>query len=55
MKQFKKDHCPSVLTIDERAEVVAAVKEGLAQAERGEGISLTQFDKYMRNKYGIPH
>jgi len=29
-------------------EIKAAVREGLAQAERGEGVSLEQFDRHMR-------
>ncbi len=34
-------------------EVKAAVAEGLQQAERGEGISLEDFDQKLRVKYGI--
>ena len=33
--------------------VKAAVAEGLQQAERGEGISLEEFDQKLRVKYGI--
>jgi len=41
---------------DERQseEIQAAVREGLEQAERGEGTSLEEFDQQMRRKYGIP-
>ena len=35
-------------------EIKAAVREGLEQAERGEGASLEEFDQHMRRKYGIP-
>jgi putative addiction module CopG family antidote len=35
-------------------EIKAAVREGLEQAERGEGASLEEFDQYMRRKHGIP-
>ena len=31
----------------------AAIDEALEQAERGDGISLEDFDKDMRAKYGI--
>ncbi len=34
-------------------EVKAAVAEGFLQAERGEGISLEEFDQKLRVKYGI--
>lgn len=32
-----------------------AVEEGLQQAARGEGISLEDFDRQMRAKYGMQH
>ena len=35
-------------------EIKAAVREGLEQAERGEGTSLEEFDQHMRRKHGIP-
>jgi antitoxin ParD1/3/4 len=35
-------------------EIKAAVREGLEQAERGEGVSLEEFDRDMRRKYGLP-
>jgi len=34
-------------------ETKAAIGEALEQADRGEGISLEEFDKNMRAKYGI--
>ena len=34
-------------------EVKAAVAEGLQQAERGEGISLEEFDQKLRVKDGL--
>lgn len=38
----------------ELEEVKAAIVEGRQQAERGEGMSLAEFDNRMRAKYGIP-
>ena len=35
-------------------EIRAAVREGLEQAERGEGASLGEFDRRMRRKHGMP-
>jgi hypothetical protein len=35
-------------------DVQAAVREGPEQAERGEGISLEEFDQQMRRKYRMP-
>jgi len=35
-------------------EIQVAVREGLEQAERGEGTSLEEFDQQMRRKYRIP-
>ena len=37
----------------ELRETKAAIGEALEQADRGEGISLEEFDKNMRAKYGI--
>ena len=37
----------------EFSETKAAVGEALEQADRGEGISLEEFDKKVRSKYGI--
>jgi putative addiction module CopG family antidote len=31
-----------------------AVQRALEQSARGEGVSLEEFDRKMRNKYGIP-
>ena len=38
----------------QREEIQAAVREGLEQAERGEGTSLEEFDQSTRRKYRIP-
>ncbi|MDX1980420.1 MAG: hypothetical protein SFV51_09135 [Bryobacteraceae bacterium] len=37
----------------EFSEVKAAVDEGLQQGARGEGVSVGEFDRKMRAKYGI--
>jgi hypothetical protein len=37
----------------DHAETMAAVQEGLRQADRGEGMALDAFEKKMRKKYGI--
>jgi predicted transcriptional regulator len=37
----------------ERADLDAALEEGLAQADRGEAIPWADFEQYMRQKYGI--
>jgi len=37
----------------ERAETVAAIREGMAQAERGEGIPLDDAEKRLRGKHGF--
>ncbi|MBI4063720.1 MAG: type II toxin-antitoxin system Phd/YefM family antitoxin [Elusimicrobia bacterium] len=42
-----------LLEIAESFEAISAVQEGMAQAERGEGVSLERFDKRMRKKHGI--
>ncbi len=34
-------------------EAFSAVQEGMAQAKRGEGITLEKFDKRMRKKHGV--
>ena len=39
----------------ELSETREAVQRALEQSARGEGISLEEFDRKMRNKYGIPH
>ena len=53
MKNISNKSREKILEITEKFEAVLKVKEGLAQAERGEGISLAQFDKHMRQKHGI--
>ena len=42
----------SLAAVD-RADTMAAVQEGLHQADRGEGLALEVFEKKMRKKYGI--
>ena len=37
----------------ERAETVAAIRQGIEQLERGEGISLTQAERKLRKKHGF--
>jgi PHD/YefM family antitoxin component YafN of YafNO toxin-antitoxin module len=37
----------------EQAETVAAIRRGLEQAERGEGISLKQAEARLRKKHGF--
>ena len=38
---------------EEFQETRAAIDEALGQADRGEGVSLQEFDQNMRAKYGI--
>lgn len=38
----------------ERLKSIEAVKEGLAQADAGEGVTLAAFDRKMRGKFKIP-
>ena len=38
----------------DRFEAISALQEGMAQSERGEGVSLSEFDKRTRAKHGIP-
>jgi hypothetical protein len=38
---------------EEFRQTKAAINGALEQAERGEGVSLEEFDKGMRAKYGI--
>lgn len=38
----------------ERLRAIEAVKEGLAQADAGEGMTLEAFDRKMRGKFKIP-
>ncbi len=42
-----------LLEMAESFEAISAVQEGMAQAERGEGIVLAKFDRRMRKKHGI--
>ena len=37
----------------ERAETVAAIRRGMEQAERGEGIPLTEAEARLRKKHGF--
>jgi len=37
----------------ERAETVAAIRHGIEQAERGEGIPLEEAEKRLRKKHGL--
>jgi len=37
----------------ERAETVAAIRRGIEQAERGEGIPLEEAEKRLRKKHGL--
>ena len=37
----------------ERAETVAAIRRGIEQAERGEGIPLKEAEKRLRKKHGF--
>ena len=42
-----------LLEMAESFEAISAVQEGMAQAKRGEGITLEKFDKRMRKKHGL--
>ncbi len=42
-----------LLEMAERFEAISAVREGIEQSERGEGMALEQFDKRMRKKHGL--
>lgn len=37
----------------ERAETVAAIRQGMEQFERGEGISLKQAERRLRKRHGL--
>ena len=37
----------------ERAETVAAIRRGIEQAERGEGMQLEEAEKRLRKKHGL--
>jgi len=39
----------------ERAETVAAIRRGIEQAERGEGIPLDEAEKRLAKKHGFSH
>ena len=43
-----------LLDLADRMDTLLAVREGLDSMERGEGVSLAEFDKEMRAKHGIP-
>lgn len=43
----------SLLDRLERAETVAAIRQGMKQFERGEGISLKEAEKRLRKKHGF--
>ena len=47
------DYEEGEMDLAEFGETKAAVDEALEQADRGEGISLEEFEKQMRSKYGI--
>lgn len=38
----------------ERLEAIEAIREGIEDVEQGRTMSLEEFDKEMRRKYGIP-
>ena len=38
----------------ERAETIAAIRQGIAQFERGEGIPLEDAERKLRKKHGFP-
>ena len=42
-----------LLEMAESFEAISAVQEGMAQAKRGEGVSLEKFDKRMQKKHGL--
>ena len=43
-----------LLELVDRLEAIEGIKRGLADADRGEGVTLEEFDKEMRRKYEIP-
>ena len=47
------DSYQRLLEMAESFEAISAVQEGMAQSERGEGMSLDQFDQRMRKTHGI--
>lgn len=44
----------TLLEMADRFEAIAALQDGIAQSQRGEGVPLHAFDLRMRKKYGIP-
>jgi prevent-host-death family protein len=44
-----------LLELVDRLEAIEGIKRGLEEADRGEGVTLEEFDKEMRRKYDIPH
>ena len=51
---FFLDYEEEEMDEEEFRETKAAIDEALAQAERGEGVSIEEFDQKMRARYGIP-
>ena len=43
-----------LLELVDRLEAIEGIKRGLEDADRGEGVTLEEFDKEMRRKYDIP-
>lgn len=50
---FFLDYEEGEMSLAEFGETKAAIEEAREQADRSEGISLDEFDKQMRSKYGI--
>lgn len=42
-----------LLELVDRLEAIEGITRGLAEADRGEGVTLEEFDKEMRRKYDI--
>ena len=43
-----------LLELVDRLEAIEGIKKGLEEADRGEGVTLEEFDKEMRRKHEIP-
>ncbi len=43
-----------LLELVDRLEAIEGIKKGLEEADRGEGVTLEEFDKGMRRKYETP-
>ncbi len=43
-----------LLELVDRLEAIEGIKKGLEEADRGEGVTLEEFEKEMRRKYEIP-